>query len=323
MATTFTYRFTASGQSDVVVVTVATTATSSTSYGPGYNVTAISGTIGGNAISGEVGTGGQVQYTGNSGGFDNTIFTSGVSGAQGSYKGIDGLGIEFTVGSTSYNLYSTGASALHLYSPSARTTANVTLTSTDAPCYCHGTRIETASGDVPVQALAAGDVVLTASGEHRFIRWIGHRSYAGRFLTVNPSVQPVRFRAGSLGGGLPRRDLLVSPEHAMFLDGLLIPARHLVNGTTILPERGLDRVEYYHIELDTHDLLLAEGAPSESFLDDDSRCMFHNVAEWCEPHPSPVASPAVYCVRRVDCGPELEAIRRRLEALAGNLLHVA
>ncbi len=112
--------------------------------------------------------------------------------------------------------------------------------------------------------LATSDTVVTASGQHRPIKWIGKRNYAGRFLAANPAVQPIRFRSGSLGGGLPRRELLVSPEHAMFLDGLLIPARCLVNGSTIIQERGLERVDYLYVELDTHDVLLAEGASSES-----------------------------------------------------------
>ena len=71
----------------------------------------------------------------------------------------------------------------------------------------------------------------------------------------------------------------------MFLDGVLVPADCLVNGSSIVQERGLDRVDYFHVELDTHDILFAEGAAPESFYDDDSRGMFHNVAEFAALYP--------------------------------------
>ena len=126
-------------------------------------------------------------------------------------------------------------------------------------CYCPGTRILTARGERPVEELEIGDELVTLSGRTAPIRWIGRRSHVGRFLAANRGVQPIVFRAGSLGDGLPRRDLLVSPDHAMFLDGLLVPARHLVNGNTVTQEPNLERVDYVHIELDRHDVLLGRG----------------------------------------------------------------
>jgi hypothetical protein len=129
-----------------------------------------------------------------------------------------------------------------------------------------------------VEHLQIGDEVVLVRGGMASIRWIGRRSYAGRFLAANPNVRPIRFRAGSLGDGVPRRDLLVSPKHAMFLDGVLVPANCLVNGVTVVVDHISEQAKYFHVELDTHDVLLAEGAPSESFVDDDSRGMFHNAA---------------------------------------------
>jgi T5SS/PEP-CTERM-associated repeat protein len=189
-------------------------------------------------------------------------------------------------------------------------------------CFCRGTLILTERGEIPVEDLSIGGILVTASGEHRPIKWIGRRSYAGRFLTANPNVQPIRFRAGSLGDGLPRRDLLVSPEHAMFLDGMLIPARCLVNGRSIVPERNLKRVDYFHIELDSHDVLLAEGAPSETFVDDDSRGVFHNATEFGALYPD-TPQTKLYCAPKANLGFELEAIRRRLVVVAGDIGQVA
>jgi ELWxxDGT repeat protein len=194
---------------------------------------------------------------------------------------------------------------------------NIATTYLTAPCYCPGTLIQTSRGDVPVEILAIGDTVITASGEYRLIKWLGRRSYAGRFLAANPAAQPIRFRAGSLGGGLPRRDLLVSPEHAMFLDSLLVPARALVNGSTIVRDR-VARVDYFHVELDSHDVLLAEGAPSESFMDDGSRGIFHNASEFGVLYPD-APEPGTFCAPRVTEGYELEAIRRRLAEVAGEI----
>ena len=182
-------------------------------------------------------------------------------------------------------------------------------------CFLKGTSIRALGGERLFEALTPGDTLLTASGQHRAVKWIGQRSYSGRFLAANPTMQPILFASGSLGDGLPRRDLMVSPDHAMFLGGVLIPARCLVNGSTIMQQRGLKRVDYYHVELDSHDVLLAEGAPSESFLDDDSRGMFHNADEFAAMYPNAPRSDG-FCAPRVEQGAELEAIRRRLAVVA-------
>ena len=189
-------------------------------------------------------------------------------------------------------------------------------------CFVRGALILTLRGEIAVEALTGRDCVVTASGHDRPIRWIGRRSYAGRFLAANPGAQPVRFHAGSLGDGLPRRDLMVSPEHAMFLDGVLVPAKALVNGGTITAERGLARVDYFHVELDSHDVLLAEGAPSESYLEDGNRGRFHNAAERAALDRDALA-PGDRCAPWVDSGFELEAIRARLANVAAEVARAA
>jgi hypothetical protein len=127
---------------------------------------------------------------------------------------------------------------------------------------------------------------------------------------------PVLIRAGALGESLPRRDLWVSPEHAIFLEGMLIAARALVNGESILQPLEADGVSYVHLEFDTHDVIYAEGAPSESFVDDESRELFENAAEYAILYPDARRKPARFCAPRVEDGEALDAVCRRLRLIA-------
>ena len=182
-------------------------------------------------------------------------------------------------------------------------------------CYCHGTLIRTDKGDVAVEELAIGDKVVTLDGRAEPIRWIGRRNYSGRALAGRSHLLPVLFRAGSLRKGIPERDLRVSPMHAMYLEGVLVPAWLLVNGTTIVREAEAATVDYVHIELAEHDVIWAEGAPAETFLDDDSRFIFHNAREYEALYPDDGAQGGRFYAPRVEDGYELEAIRAGLEAM--------
>jgi hypothetical protein len=188
-----------------------------------------------------------------------------------------------------------------------------------APCYCRGTRILTDEGEVAVEDLRIGDRLVTAFGEVRPIVWIGRRSYDGQFAKGKRNLLPVLIRAGALEDGVPRRDLWVSPLHAMFLDAVLIAAADLVNGISVVQPRTVDRVEYFHVELAIHDIIFAEGAASESFVDDDSRCMFHNAAEFRTLYPQSAPNEALYCAPRVEEGEQLEEVRRSLAERAGQM----
>jgi hypothetical protein len=138
-------------------------------------------------------------------------------------------------------------------------------------CFARGTRIATARGEVAVERLRPGMLVATASGRMARIGWIGHVTVD---LASHPEAAPVRVRAGALGPSVPRRDMLLSPDHALLVAGRLVPVRLLRNGATIVTEADRSRVTYYHVELDRHDALLAEGAATESFLDTGNRGQF-------------------------------------------------
>jgi hypothetical protein len=190
-------------------------------------------------------------------------------------------------------------------------------------CFCRGTLILTETGQVPVEDLAIGDHVVTLSGAARPVKWIGHRAYDPRFVAGNRAVLPIRVEAGVLGDGVPARDLFVSPEHALYLPGsspgtgLLVPARLLVNGITICQIESIERLEYFHIELDTPDVILADGAPAESYVECDNRGMFHNAGEFAALYPDEPPEQREFSAPRVEeDSAGLTAIRTALLARA-------
>jgi hypothetical protein len=217
----------------------------------------------------------------------------------------------------------TGASYLTVPQPIATNSgglASVGVNSSNeitAACYARGTLISTARTQRKVEKLKIGDKVRTASGELRPIKWIGRRSYGGRFIMGRKDILPICFKVGALDDNIPSRDLWVSPHHAMYCDGVLIEAKDLVNGVSVVQAERVEEVEYFHIELETHDVIIAEGALSESFVDDDSRGMFHNVDEYFVRYPDASNEPPRYCAPRLDDGAEVDAVRRRIELRAG------
>ena len=146
-------------------------------------------------------------------------------------------------------------------------------------CFLAGTLIATPEGGRAIEELAIGDMVLTADGQTRPVRWIGRQKIASLF--ADPSrCYPVRIAAGALGDQMPERDLYVSPEHALLVDGLLVNAGALVNGSTVTRVIRPEAIfTYYHVELEDHALILAEGVPAETFVDNVTRRRFDNWAE--------------------------------------------
>lgn len=183
-------------------------------------------------------------------------------------------------------------------------------------CYLRGTLIATPEGQKRVEDLQAGDKVLTASGGVATVKWLGQRKLHASRIYANDAVRafPVRIAAGALAPNVPARDLFVSPGHHMFFDGKLVPAMLLVNGKTITQDFTMQSFEYFHVELDHFDILLAEGAPAESYVDTGNRSMFQNADSVAmNPDFGPAEGrPEVAGIEVVRSGPAVEAIRKRL-----------
>ncbi len=265
---------------DRIVVFTNEDATNSTGTGLSYEVTDIRGTLDGVSFNDPISNGGTYVNPPDGLFYDNAIFTGSAEGIGGSLHGLDNAGLDFTVGGTEYNLFSSnGVYSLDNTVPGGLNVDNVTLNSTNAPCFCPGTMVATPDGDVAVETLAAGDVVLTAAGDVKFVRWVGRRAVAMRF--ADPiTAMPVRIRAGALADNVPVRDSLLSPCHAVLVDGVLAQAGALVNGTSIVRETAMpETFTYYHVELADHALILADGMPAETFIDNIDRMAFDNWAE--------------------------------------------
>ena len=135
-----------------------------------------------------------------------------------------------------------------------------------AACFATGTKIRTTDGDVAVEALTPGMRAVLAEGGTAPIVWIGHRDVDFSGHPDQEAAWPVRVRAGTFGAGRPERDLYLSPDHAVFVNEVLIPAKFLIDGRAIV-QVPCDSVTWWHVELPRHSVLLAEGLSCESFLD--------------------------------------------------------
>jgi hypothetical protein len=186
-----------------------------------------------------------------------------------------------------------------------------------AACYLRGTHIRTPRGEQRIETLRIGDRVITMSGEACPIRWIGRRTYTAARIAGDRELSPVLIRAGALAEGIPWRDLRVSPDHALYVDGMLIAARDLVNSESIVQDVWCDPATYFHLEFDRHEVIYAEGALAESFVDDESRQRFDNAWEFAVLYPNAVSGSAPLVAPRVEAGWELAAAARRVAARAG------
>jgi len=255
-------------------------------------------------------------------GAGNVLLSGGTAG--GSYT------IAVAAGSGAAGAFATAIQSLQIAdgtSDKDAFTINFTLTDTTShdstsfqenfrtACYVPGTRIATPSGEVAVENLQIGDLVATTSGVAKPVKWIGRRSYTAATVAGNSNLQPVVIRKDALGAGLPHRDLMVSPMHSMLIDEVLVPAAALVNGVSIVRRETAGAAEYIHVELDQHEMIFAEGAPAETFVDDNSRAMFENVSEYYDLY-GIAESARGFSVPRIEEGYQVEAIRRRIAGQA-------
>ena len=156
-------------------------------------------------------------------------------------------------------------------------------------CFLAGTRILTEHGEMRVEDLREGDRVVTRGADGAAlepVHWIGRRRIDTGAHPRPCECRPIRIRRDAIAPGRPHRDLLVSPDHAVFLDGMLIPAKLLVNGMTIVQDDIIRHVEYFHVELDRHSILVSEGLETESYLDTGNRAVFENAGLAMTLHPA-------------------------------------
>lgn len=174
-----------------------------------------------------------------------------------------------------YSFTATGADTVQIQSYSVHSYRGAYLYSVETICLARGTMIATPEGPVPIENITPGMAVLTLDHGAQVVRWIGRSRFTPGQLRTRPQLRPIRIAAGALGAGLPSRDLLVSRQHRMLIASpiarrltghaqLLVPAVKLTGlpGITVdPPDAGVD---YFHLLFDRHEVILAEGAPTES-----------------------------------------------------------
>ncbi|MDI9849624.1 Hint domain-containing protein [Rhodoblastus sp. 17X3] len=189
----------------------------------------------------------------------------------------------------------------------------------EVTCFTSGTQILTPDGEVFVESLKAGDLVLTADGRALPVRWLGRQTVSTIFGD-KLRVLPIRIKAGALDDNVPSRDLVISPDHAVLIDGVLAQAATLVNEISIVREFNASPIlTYFHIELDEHSVIFAENTPVETFVDNVDRLRFDNWTEHVALYPDgkPMAEmpyPRAKARRQIP-----DRIRDRLAERARNL----
>ncbi|MCP1237749.1 tail fiber protein [Gluconobacter kondonii] len=147
-------------------------------------------------------------------------------------------------------------------------------------CFCRGSRIRTARGDIPVEEIQIGDHIVAfdddvTEGTIRQVTWVGQsRAVVRTRLPDDEAGYPVRILKNAIADGVPFKDMLITAEHCLFFDGKFVPARMLVNGRSIFFDKSIMSYDYYHIETEDHSVIMADGMLTESYLDTGNRRAF-------------------------------------------------
>lgn len=185
----------------------------------------------------------------------------------------------------------------------------------DVLCFMRGTKISTILGERSVEDLAIGDLLPTAFGGTRPIQWIVRyrRKKSDPSKPWKKYQQPVRIMSSALAPNIPHADLYVSAGHALYIDGLLVPAGSLINGTTIALYAAdeCDELEFFQVKLDTHDVIYAEGAPCETLLGVNETV--NNFAEYVQKYGVPTPQD-VHCAPIV-CNGARSEIKSRVRSM--------
>ncbi|MHB1303175.1 MAG: Hint domain-containing protein [Acidiphilium sp.] len=183
-----------------------------------------------------------------------------------------------------------------------------------APCFRAGTHLLTPTGPRRVETLRKGNMLVTHDGVAKPIIWHGHRRVNCRRHPKPETVWPILIESGAFGAGVPSRDLYLSPDHALYCDGVLIQAKYLVNGVSVR-QVEVEDVVYHHVELATHEVVWAETLPAETYLDCGNRHQFAHrkgvMALFSDFAPPRWAQDRA-CAPLADEGDALVAVRERL-----------
>ena len=186
-------------------------------------------------------------------------------------------------------------------------------------CFAAGTRIATPADLVPIETLRIGDAVLTDGGVVMPIRWLGQRHVDCRRHPTPAAILPVRIEADAFGPGRPAHPVLLSPDHAIFAEGVLIPVKYLIDGV-LIRQIEVSQITYFHLELPQHAVVFAEGLPVESYLDTGDRASFNGAVTALHPRWGQEAGDVTLLFDAIGyaplcvTGPEIERLRAMLRA---------